>query len=536
VRREWWKNAVIYQVYPRSYGDSDGDGIGDLQGIRQRLDHLQWLGVDAVWLSPFYPSPMKDFGYDISDYRNVHPLFGSLQDFDDLIADLHARDMRLLIDYVPNHSSDQHPWFLESRSGRDHPRREWYVWRDPKPDGSLPNNWLSVFGGPAWTLDEHTGQFYLHSFLPEQPDLNWRHPEVKAAMFDVVRFWLSRGVDGLRIDTAHYILKDPDLRDNPPATGGVAFHRPMGEYDRQLHLYDKGHPDAHAVYRELRGVLDAFDPVRQAVSIGEIHVFDWHEWATYYGEALDELHMPFNFGLLTVPWDALAIRQVVNAVEAALPSGAWPNQVLGNHDESRVASRAGPLQTRVAMLLLLTLRGTPTLYQGDELGLEDVPIPAGREQDPWGLQVPGMSRDPVRAPIPWQDVPNGGFCPPNVESWLPLPADLAHLSVEAQRRNEGSMLHFTRRLLALRRLTPALREGTYRPLDTPEGTFAYLREFEGESVLTALNFTGQQRQLALGNLPTGTVLLSTHGEREAVDLTKFTLRPDEGCVLVLRGG
>ncbi|MBS3751249.1 MAG: alpha-glucosidase, partial [Anaerolineales bacterium] len=292
----WWKKAVIYQIYPRSFRDSTGNGIGDLPGVLEKLPYLdEVLGVDALWLSPFYPSPMKDFGYDVADYRGVDPLFGTLDDFDRLLEESHRRDIRMIIDLVPNHSSDQHRWFQESRSSRDNPKRDWYIWADPQPDGSPPNNWLSVFGGPAWEWDENTGQYYLHSFLKEQPDLNWRNPDVKEAMFDIVRFWLDRGVDGFRIDVAHYILKDPEMRDNPQNPRPMSsIHKPLGEYDSQLHLYDKGHPGVHEIYRELRSLLDSCGSNQPRVSIGEIHIFEWEEWSRYYGENLDELHMPYN--------------------------------------------------------------------------------------------------------------------------------------------------------------------------------------------------------------------------------------------------
>ncbi|TMA12179.1 MAG: alpha-amylase, partial [Deltaproteobacteria bacterium] len=376
VAAPWWQTGVVYQIYPRSYQDSNGDGVGDLPGITARLDHLASLGVDAIWISPFYPSPMKDFGYDVSDYTGVDPLFGTLADFDRLLAAAHERGLAVIIDWVPNHTSDQHAWFLASRSSRENPRRDWYVWRDAKPDGSLPNNWLSAFGGPAWTWEPRTRQYYLHTFLKEQPDLNWRNPEVRRAMLSTLEFWLERGVDGFRIDVAHAVMKDPELRDNPPAPAGRRdFHKDMGEYGTQLHIYDRGHADTHLVYRDVRRLLERFSGTRARISIGEIHLFDLAELVAYYGAELDELHMPFNFTLLNVPWSAEAVRSTVDEMEAALPEGAWPNWVLGNHDESRVASRIGAVAARSAMLLLLTLRGTPTLYYGDELGMEDVQVP-----------------------------------------------------------------------------------------------------------------------------------------------------------------
>ncbi|MGD2157756.1 MAG: alpha-amylase family glycosyl hydrolase, partial [Anaerolineales bacterium] len=312
----WWQTGVIYQIYPRSFKDTNANGVGDLRGIISKLDYLsEILGVDAIWLSPFYPSPMKDFGYDVSNYTDVDPLFGDLSTFELLLAEAHQRGIKIIIDLVPNHTSDQHPWFQESRSSQDNPKRDWYIWANPKPisvsnkgehqEMGPPNNWLSVFGGSAWEWDEHTGQYYLHSFLKEQPDLNWRNPEVKNAMFNVVRFWLDRGVDGFRVDVAHYIMKDPDKRDNPTSSGiAQSIHRPLGEYDTQYHIYDKGHPDNHQIYREFRMLLDEYSRNQPRMAIGEIHIYDWEEWVSYYGRDLDELHMPFNFHMLGAPWEA----------------------------------------------------------------------------------------------------------------------------------------------------------------------------------------------------------------------------------------
>ena len=536
-RALWWQKGVVYQIYPRSFMDSNGDGIGDLDGITSRLDHLAALGVDAIWLSPFYKSPMADFGYDVADYCDVDPMFGDLAAFDRLLAAAHDRDLRVIIDYVPNHTSEQHPWFQESRSSRDNPKRDWYVWRDPRPDGSPPNNWLAVFGGRAWEYDPHTGQYYLHSFLKEQPDLNWRNPAVKAAMFDVLRFWLDRGVDGFRIDVAHLIMKDPALRDNPPAEPSHTF-KPMGDFGSQLHIHDRGHPDVHGIFRELRALLDSYSVGRPRYAVGEIHIFDWDEWAAYYGTDLDELHMPFNFALIALPWKADAVRAMVDGVETALaklPPVAWPNYVLGNHDEHRIASRIGRAAARVAMMLLLTLRGTPTLYYGDEIGMQDVPIPPEREQDPWGKNMPGIGvgRDPERTPMQWEPAPNAGFAPPGVEPWLPLAEDYTMVNVAVQRDDPRSMLSLTRGLLALRRATPALHVGRYRPVEgMPPGCFVYLRESGDQRRLIALNFTDQAQKLHLSGR--GAILISTHMDREGpVDLAALELRGDEGCVIAL---
>jgi len=538
MRELWWQTGVVYQIYPRSFQDATGDGIGDLQGVLSRLDYLaDTLGVDAIWLSPFYPSPMVDFGYDVADYTNVDPVFGNLDTFDRLVAEAHLRGLKLIIDLVPNHSSDQHPWFLESRSSRHNPKRAWYTWADPRPDGGPPNNWLSVTGGPAWTRDETTGQYYLHSFGKEQPDLNWRNPEVKAAMFDVVRFWLDRGVDGFRIDMAHHIMKDPDLRDNPPnPKPGKTLHKPFGPYDSQLHIYDKGHPDVHAVYREFRQLLDSYSQEQPRMSVGEIHIFDWQEWATYYGQNLDELHLPFNFQLLGVPWQAAAVRRVVDGLEAALPPGAWPNYVLGNHDESRLASRFGRIEARVAAMLLLTLRGTPTLYYGDEIGMVDVPIPPEQQQDPWGFRVPGLGRDPGRTPMQWSPQPNAGFSAPDTPHlWLPLAPDYCEVNVERQLADPTSLLSLYRRLLAYRQASPALKLGSYHPLDgVPEDCYLYSRQSAGQQLLVALNFAAREQRLSLPGLAGAAIVVSTYLDREgAIGAGELNLRANEGLILEL---
>ncbi len=534
----WWQTGVIYQIYPRSFQDSNGDGIGDLGGIITRLDYLRdTLGVDAIWLSPFYPSPMADFGYDISDYSGVHPLFGDLATFDRLVAEAHRRGLAVIIDLVPNHTSDQHPWFLESRSSRTDPKRDWYYWRDPKPDGSPPNNWLSVFGGGAWEWDSKTGQYYLHSFLKEQPDLNWHTPAVKEAIFDVMRFWLERGVDGFRVDVAHLIGKDPALRDNPlnppPALPRYAS-RPRGPYDLQHHLYDRGYsPDVHILYREFRQLLDSYSAERPRYSVGEIYMPDPKEWATYYGTNLDELHMPFNFYFIRAPWDAQTIRAIVDDMETLLPPGAWPNYVLGNHDRRRVASRLGPDEARLAAMLLLTLRGTPTLYQGDELGMQGIEIPPERQQDPLGRRMPGHGRDSCRTPMQWTCGINAGFTGANVTPWLPLEPVAAVVNVERELADPRSMLNLHRRLLALRKSSPALKWGGYRSVDgVPVSCFAFLRRTEGEAKLVVLNFSGVEETINLPAFGRGTVKLSTHLDREGpVDLLRLPLRPSEGLVI-----
>jgi alpha-glucosidase len=524
----WWQQGIVYQIYPRSFQDSSGNGVGDLPGIIQRLDYLAWLGIEAIWISPVYPSPMADFGYDVSDYVDIHPLFGTLADMDALIEAAHNRDLKVILDFVPGHTSDQHPWFRESRSSRDNPRRDWYFWQDPAVDGGPPNNWLSRFDGKSgWTFDEHTGQYYLHSFLKEQPDLNWRNPDVRAAMLDVLRFWFDRGVDGFRIDVSYRVMKDPQFPDNPP---NPDWHEGMDPSLRLLEKHNKNHPDVHHFNRWVRSVADEYD---RRVLIGEINVA-LPNLVQHYGQG-DELHLPFNFRLLREPWEPAAIRAMVEQYERLLPAGAWPNYVLGNHDIHRVATRVGPDQARVAMMLLLTLRGTPTMYYGDEIGMEDVPIPPDRVQDPWELFVPGMGlgRDPERTPMQWDDAPNAGFCPAGVTTWLPIAADYETVNVVTQQMQEDSMLRFTRRLIALRREHPALNMGAIKMLDAPEGILAYVREDETGRFLVVLNFTGEPQSWTLP-VPEQVVqpLLSTHALTPAgLEAGVLALQPDEGLLL-----
>jgi alpha-glucosidase len=523
----WWRDGVVYQIYPRSFADSNGDGVGDLEGIRARLDHLEWLGVDAIWLSPIQRSPMKDFGYDVSDYCNVDALFGTLADFDRLLADAHARGIKLVLDWVPNHSSDKHPWFVESRVSRRSPKRDWYVWRDPGPDGGPPNNWYSIFGGGAWTWDAPTGQYYLHSFLREQPELNWRNPELVAAMHDTLRFWLDRGVDGFRIDVIHALAKDPELRSNPEIEGA----RP-GRFG-QRHDYDEDHPDVHAMVRAIRGVLDEYD---DRMAVGEVYLLDPAAVARYYGKG-DELHLAFNFSVMKTPWDADGFRETIGRFEGLLPeANGWPTLVLSSHDEPRHASRydhpdLGDARARLAAMLLLTLRGTPFLYYGEEIGMRNVEIPPDRLRDPIGLNIhPKVSRDPERTPMLWDRSPNAGFS--RVEPWLPLGPDAGRRSVEAQREDPASLLHLYRDLLALRRATPALCQGSYRGLEAPPGVFAFERGHGAQRVRVALNF-GDRPQHWSGGAGTVQGGLCTAFGTPLPPTPEVDLGPAEGVALVV---
>ncbi len=458
MTHKWWQRGVIYQIYPRSWADGNGDGVGDFAGILRRLEYLPDLGVDAIWISPFYPSPQADFGYDVSDFVDVDPVYGNLNDFDLLVSAAHELGLKLIIDWVPNHTSDLHPWFLDSRSSRDSAKRDWYVWRDPKPDGSLPNNWPAVFGGPAWEFDEQTGQYYLHSFLVEQPDLNWRNPEVEDAMLSTLDFWLDRGVDGFRMDVILRCMKDPLLRDLPPAEGGLSdVFKLDEEYARWDHIYDTTHPDIHGLLEKIRRRVDGHPSDGEKVIIGELHEFDWYRWASFFGRDNDELNLPFNFVLISCGLDPAAIRRAIVGVEASLPSGAWPNWVIGNHDEPRVTRRMGWESSKAAAVLLLTLRGTPTIYYGDEIGMLESEIPPELQKDPWGKRKPGFGRDGCRTPMQWDKSRWGGFGegkPP----WLPV-KEANRISVEAEAGDPASHLELYRSLLRLRRTHAALEVG-----------------------------------------------------------------------------
>jgi alpha-glucosidase len=535
-KKLWWQTGIIYQIYPRSFQDSNGDGIGDLPGIMQRLDYVRSLNVGCIWLSPINPSPMHDFGYDVADYSDVDPVFGTLDDFDRLLAETHARGLKLILDLVPNHTSDKHAWFQESRSSRDNPKRDWYIWRDRAPDGGLPNNWLSFFGGPAWTLDERTGQYYLHQFVKQQPELNYRNPEVRQAMLDEMRFWLDRGVDGFRVDVMWLMIKDADLRDEPenPNWDGINPH------SRLQHVYTGDQPEVHEVIRSMRALLDEYD---ERMMVGEIYLPN-QALMTYYGERFDECHLPFNFQLIQAPWQAQIVRKLVDQYEADLPAGAWPNCVLGNHDQHRLATRVGADQARVANMLLLTLRGTPTCYYGDEIGMQDVAIPPEFVQDPPAVLQPEIAhiigRDPERTPMQWDDSPNAGFTYSGVQTWLPVAADYRKRNVAAQSQDPASMLSFFRALTALRQSSPALTAGDYRSLETgKDEIFAYLRTAQvdgGEQRhLVVLNFGSGTHRLDMSSLgKTATILLSTNmlstGE---VPLRRLYVSPNEGLVVAV---
>jgi alpha-glucosidase len=523
----WWQRGVVYEIYPRSFMDTNGDGVGDLQGIIDKLDYLAWLGVDALWLTPVFPSPMVDFGYDVSDYTDIDPVFGDLATMDRLISEAHARGIRIVLDFVANHTSDRHRWFLESRASRASAKRDWYIWRDPAPGGGVPNNWMSEFGGSAWEWDEPTGQYYYHAFAKEQPDLNWRNLHVRNEMQAVLRFWLDRGVDGFRLDAIARLLKDDRFRDNPPAPDVRGLRRP----DLARTPYSRNLPGVHEVLAELRKLVDAYD---DRALIGETYL-PIQDLMAYYGNNLGGVHLPMNFHLMLRSWDAETVAALVQEYEKALPRGAWPNWVLGNHDNPRLATRLGLAQARVAAMLLLTLRGTPLLYYGDEIGMEDGVIPPGKALDVWekGMPGQGMGRDGARTPMQWDSSDHAGFT--TGEPWLPVSPNFSEINVETDKDDPLSMLTLYRRLIGLRREHPALLAGEWQPLCIQGDTLVYLRQAEKARLLIALNMGSEPCAILLERgLSGGRILLSTHLDRDAEPVTKeLELRPDEGVIVEL---
>lgn len=524
----WWQTAVIYQIYPRSFQDSNGDGVGDLKGIQSRLPYLADLGIDAIWICPIFPSPMTDFGYDISDYTDIDPLFGTLAEFDVLLQAAHAHGLKLILDFVPNHTSDRHPWFLESRASRQDPKRDWYIWRDPAEHGGPPNNWLSQFGGSAWEYDQKTRQYYCHTFLATQPDLNWRNREVRVAMYEAMRFWLKRGVDGFRVDAVTNLIKDALFRDNP-SNPEYSSNRPP--YQSLLPIYTADRPEVHDVIREMRGVADEFS---DRTLIGEISL-PIRRLVSYYGEKRPEFELPFNFALLWTPWQAREIARIIDDYEAALAANDWPNWVLGNHDRTRIASRVGERQARIAAMLLLTLRGTPTIYYGDEIGMEEVALRPDELHDPFGKNVPGFSlgRDGCRTPMQWSRATYGGFS--TVEPWLPLEADYERKNVAVLAEQTTSIYQLYRHLLALRRRHRVLQEGSYRPVAAEGQLLLFLRILADDRFLLALNMGAEPRKVSFqSGLLIGTIVLSSFCDREQHSVSgTLELRGDEGIIIEL---
>ena len=522
---EWWDGGVLYQIYPRSFADSNADGVGDLRGIIDHLDHLAWLGVDGIWLSPTFPSPNADWGYDVADYFGVDAALGTVADLDELIDEAARRDVRVLLDLVPNHTSIEHPWFVDSHASRRSWHRDWYVWADGH-DGDPPNNWLSTFQGPAWDFDPTTGQWYLHNFLREQPDLNWWNEEVRDEFDRIIRHWFDRGVAGFRIDAAHLVVKDRDLRDNPLTDEADHwFTRLIG----QRQLYNSCRPEVHDVYRRWRRISETYSPPR--LLLGETHVFDVDAMAKFYGEG-DELQLAFNFPFVHSDLDATVLRTVVEATMSALPAGAIPAWTVGNHDKSRFPTRwcgGDPQRARAVLVLLLGLPGTAVLYYGDELAMPDTDVPVDRLLDPVSRALtPVINRDAARTPMQWTADRGAGFTGANVEPWLPF-GDIAACNVAAQRADPNSPLHLTRDLLALRRELVDLRHGEYRTYADTDGVWAWER---GQSVVVAVNLADQNAHVE--DL-IGTVRIATDRSRDGQPVTgTLTLAPWEAAIIERR--
>jgi alpha-glucosidase len=539
----WWQRAVFYEIYPRSFQDSNGDGVGDLKGITARLDYLRDLGVDAVWITPFYPSPQVDFGYDVSDYEDVDPQFGTLADFDRLVREAHRRNIKVVIDFVLNHTSDQHPFFIESRSSRNNPKRDWYIWHDPKPDGSRPNNWSSSFGPVAWTLDEKTGQYYYHYFYPQQPELNWRNPAVERRMLEVIRFWLKRGADGFRLDAVNYLYEDTQLRDNPVLPelrfGSTTEREQEKKYNRDL-------PEVQDAMVRLRAFNDSVNP--ESVLVGEAYVPKWEELMRYYGPANNGVHLPFNFFLVMEParsqLKATVFRDVIAQSERAL-AGRWTTYVLSNHDIPRHYDRLGDGKhneeiARLTATMLLTLRGTPFLYYGEEIGMvttepktvEEVRDPVGRRY--WPLR---KGRDGERTPMQWDATTHAGFTAGT--PWLPVPPSAREKNVAAQAKDPASLLAFYKRMIALRRQSPALLDGDYEAVGSDPHVYAYLRRTPRQRMLVALNMSAEERTLRLDPATTGSasavrLRLSSRARSAAgIQGQELRLAPFEAVILEL---
>jgi alpha-glucosidase len=527
----WQHVNGIYQIYPRSFSDTNGDGIGDLAGITKKLDYIKGtpdsLGIDAIWISPFYTSPMADFGYDVSNYCNVDPIFGNLDDFNVLIAEAHQRSIKVMIDYVPNHTSDEHPWFEASRSSREDAKRDWYVWRDPKTDGTPPNNWLSVFGGSAWEYDDKTGQYYLHSFLAKQPDLNWANPEVRKAMTDVLRFWLELGVDGIRADAVRWIAKDAEFRDNPL---DPLYQEGEDSYHAQIQRYSRQGTELVNYLKEIAATIENYpDRIILFEDYIDTHLDQTEQYMSLYS-VNPAVAAPFNFEGMGLRYDGSEFRTFIDRFEKFLGGKLRPFYCFSNHDKPRLASRVGPEQAKLIGLLQLTLPGIPVIYYGDELGMANGTIPPEKVQDPFEKQQPGkgLGRDPGRTPMQWSSEQYAGFS--TSEPWLPTTGTESTLNVASELIDPVSHLSLYRNLLRLRQ-HPILRTGQYIPWSSPENpdVFGYIRRSETESILIVLNMS----KLPSGPIENmvGEVLYSTHPSIDATTNEKMTLMPHQGLII-----
>lgn len=522
----WWQSSVLYEILVSTFQDSNGDGCGDLPGITQRLDYLAELGVGAIWLSPFYPSSMYDVGYDVENYCGVDPRFGTFEDFHHLLSAAHARGLRVVIDYVPNHTSIHHPWFKRSRASRHDSHRDWYLWADPRPGGGPPNNWINRYGHTAWTFDSTTKQYYFGTFTPEQPDLNWRNREVQHAMLEVLRFWLDLGVDGVRIDALPHVIKDRCLRDNPKS---LSYSEDQEPTNRHFQAYSQNQPELLEVLELFRKVIDEYS---DRALIGE--AYQSPEQLAAYQRA--GVHVLLNTAMLQVPFTAVSLRQIIDQVEAITPKDACPSRSSGNHDIPRLAERVEPKNLRLAALLQFTVRGAASMYYGDELGLKHISVPPLKMRDPAGRADPRYGRDRFRVPMPWSRRPHAGFSP--VEPWLPIDQTTLELNVADQLADRDSLLHFYRRVLRLRATEPALRNGDYWPLDTAEPLLAFRR---GESpdprqgLLVALNISDAPALLDVPDTK-AEILLSTTGKSSATTFqSRIQLAPREGIVAKIKG-
>ncbi len=532
------KGKVVYQIYPRSFYDANGDGVGDIPGIIQKLDYLNdgtrnSLGINMIWLSPFYPSPMNDFGYDVADYCGVDPLFGTLDDFQQLVAEAHRRDITIMIDFVPNHTSHEHPWFQNSRASRASAKRDWYIWRDPKPDGSPPNNWLSVFGGSAWEYDAETKQYYMHSFLAQQPDLNWENPDLRAAMMQAMRFWLDLGVDGIRVDAVDWMAKDQQFRDNPPNLHySPGVDDPYHAYERK---YSQNAPQLYSYLREMAEVVKDYPKGFMVTETYPDRRNIVSEYLKLYDRYLAEVSAPFNFEGILLPWTAISFKTFIDRFQAGLKPNHIPIYVLGNHDNSRLVTRIGQDAARAAALMLLTLPGIAFIYYGDELGMTDVHITPEKVRDPFEKRVPGMGlgRDPERTPMQWSALPNAGFS--KVKPWLPVGSNFKEVNAVQEGNDQRSILSMYRKLIQLRRLSPILQYGNYESLEINNAfVFGFARSYKGHALAVVLNFSDQEVEFNTA-LKEGVLMYTTHGDAEArpIHLSKHGLRPNEGQIVTL---
>jgi alpha-glucosidase len=522
--RKWWEKAVFYHIYPMSFNDSNADGVGDIAGIITKLSYLQWLGIDTIWLSPVYTSPLYDNGYDISDFKNIDPIFGSMKEFDQLLKQCHSKGMHLMMDFVSNHTSIKHPWFKESRSSKQNDKRDWFIWADPNPNGGPPNNWVSTFGGSGWEYDEKTTQYYYHSFLKEQPDLNWRNLDVQEAMHDVMRFWLEKGVDGFRVDVMWYLLKDEMLRNNPPNPNYTKDSLSFRKYNI---VFSTDQPGIHDIISKMRSITSSYG---EKPLYGEVHLPP-DQLVAYYGAEDPGAHMPGNFLLLMQEWNAEKIYEGICEYEASIPKNAWPNWVLSTHDVPRVASRLGREQALVAAFMLLMNRGTPIIYYGDEIGMHIVSIPKDEIQD-----RAEQARDPQRNPMQWTEEKNAGFT--KGRPWMKISEDYKTINVEKQKEDPTSQLHLYRNLIALKKKEPALLHGSFIPVDVQDDVLAFIRKDQdsGDSFLVMCNLGHSPAVFEIPNYFSlrGRVVLGTHAFcKDKIISKKIILESDEAFVAKL---